>query len=49
MVFNGDKFEMLRFWPGRLPKPATGYADPDGNNIEEKSDLRDLGVHVYSL
>ena len=21
MVFNGDKFEMLRFWPGRSQKP----------------------------
>ena len=48
MVFNGDKFEMLRFWPGRIPKPTTGYTDPDGNIIEEKSNLRDLGVQVSS-
>ena len=25
MVFNGDKFEMLRFWPGRTPKPVNVY------------------------
>jgi ribonuclease P/MRP protein subunit RPP40 len=34
LVFNGDKFELIRFWPGKTPKPATGYTDPDGNNIE---------------
>ena len=48
MVFNGDKFEMLRFWPERTPKPVNVYTDPDGNPIEEKSHLRDLGVQVSS-
>ena len=23
MIFNGDKFEALRYWPGRTPKPDT--------------------------
>jgi ribonuclease P/MRP protein subunit RPP40 len=46
MVFNGDKFEALRYWPGRTAKPATSYLDPDGNPIEEKSHLRDLGVQL---
>ena len=48
MVFNGDKFEMLRFWPGRTPKPGHLYTDPDGNPIEEKSHLRDLGIQISS-
>ena len=48
MVFNGDKFEVLRFWPGKAPKPTTQYKDPDGNPIEEKPHLRDLGVQVSS-
>ena len=48
MIFNGDKFEVLRFWPGSEPKPAHTYVDPDGNSIEEKSSLRDLGVQISS-
>ena len=48
MVFNGDKFELLRFWPGKTPKPDTVYRDPDGNPIEEKLHLRDLGVQISS-
>ena len=48
MVFNGDKFEMLRFWPGKGPKPTIMYCDPDGHPIEEKEHLRDLGVQVSS-
>ena len=47
MVFNGDKFEMLRFWPNK-EKPATPYIDPEGNIIEEKEHLRDLGVELSS-
>ena len=45
MVFNGDKFEMLRFWPN-TEKPATPCTDPDGNCIAEKNHLRDLGVEL---
>ena len=48
MVFNGDKFEMLRFWPGKTPKPDHLYSDQSGENIVEKSHLRDLGVQVSS-
>ena len=48
MIFNGHKFEVLRFWPGSEPKPAHTYVDPDGNSIEEKSSLRDLGVQISS-
>ena len=48
MVFNGDKFEVLRFWPGATPKPPNSYLDPLGNVIEEKENLRDLGVQISS-
>ena len=46
MVFNSDKFECLRFWPGKSSKPSTGYVSPDGSPIEEKEHLRDLGVEI---
>ena len=46
MVFNGEKFEALRYWPGKIPKPACPYLDPQGRDIEERSDLRDLGVQM---
>ena len=48
MVFNGDKFEMLRFWPGKSPRPEHLYCDQEGGHIEEKTHLRDLGVQVSS-
>ena len=44
MTFNSDKFESLRFWPGKVPKPDITYTAPDGQNIEDKQHLRDLGV-----
>ena len=46
MVFNGEKFEALRYWPGKTAKPVEPYLDPLGRYIEEKSDLRDLGVQM---
>ena len=39
MVFNEDKFEMLRFWPGKIPKPANVYTDPDENIIKNVRSL----------
>ena len=48
MVFNSDKFECLRFWPGKTSKPDFTYKFPDGTPIEEKEDLRDLGVQISS-
>ena len=48
MVFNADKFECLRFWPGKLEKPSFKYLSPQNTNIEEKSHLRDLGVEISS-
>jgi hypothetical protein len=46
MVFNSDKFECLRFWPGKTQKPESEYLSPDGTAIEEKDHLRDLGVQI---
>ena len=48
MVFNSDKFECLRFWPGKTPKPDIQYLSPDNTPIEEKIHLRDLGVELCS-
>ena len=45
MIFNGDKFELVRFWPGS-EKPPNTYLDPQGLPIQEKNDLRDLGVQI---
>ena len=39
MVFNGDKFEALRYWPGSAAKPSAPYLDPEGNPIQEKNTL----------
>ena len=46
MKFNPDKFECLRFWPGRTQTPDSKYKGPDGAQIEEKKHLRDLGVEI---
>ena len=46
MVFNADKFEALRFWPGKIPKPDVVYTALGGQPIEEKVHLRDLGVEI---
>ena len=46
MIFNSDKFESLRFWPGKTPQPDLVYTAPDGTAIEDKSHLRDLGVEI---
>ena len=46
MVFNGDKFEVIRFWPKSDKKPDIKYLDPEGDDIQEKAHLRDLGVEI---
>ena len=48
MVFNSDKFECLRFWPGKASTPEFQYSSPDNTPIEEKPHLRDLGVEISS-
>ena len=46
MLFNAGKFELLRFWQDRETAPDILYLSPDGGPIEEKDNLRDLGVRI---
>ena len=46
MVFNADKFELLRFWHDRDAAPDILYLAPSGGPIEEKESLRHLGVRI---
>ena len=50
MEFNGDKFECIRYWPdqdiGAVFKEEFKYRNEDGKIIEEKNDLKDLGVQL---
>ena len=48
MHFNADKFECLRFWPNPSLVPNYEYLGPDGEAIEVKDSLKDLGVHLSS-
>ena len=48
MHFNGDKFECLRLWPKNSPAPDYAYLGPDGEPIEVKESLKDLGVYLGS-
>ena len=48
MEFNGDKFECIRYWPdedlGAVFKQEFKYANEEGQTIEEKEHIKDLGV-----
>ena len=46
MSFNSKKFEWMRYTAGVQPPPDFQYLAPDSSNIEQKSDLRDLGVRM---
>ena len=48
MHFNGDKFECLRLWPNQSNAPEHDYLGPDGEIIEVKDSLKDLGVYLSS-
>ena len=48
MIFNTDKFELLRYWPGKALPPPSQYCAPGDVPIVEKSSLRDLGVEISS-
>ena len=48
MHFNGEKFECLRFWPSGSQVPEFDYLGPNGEVIEVKDNLKDLGVNVSS-
>ena len=48
MHFNSDKFECMRLWPNPSITPEYEYLGPDGNAIEVKESLKDLGVYLSS-
>ena len=48
MHFNSDKFECMRLWPRQSNTPDFKYLGPNGNTIEVKESLKDLGVHISS-
>ena len=48
MAFNSDKCECLRYWADPETAPLFQYLAPDGQPIEVKSNLRDLGVRISS-
>ena len=48
MHFSGDKFECLRLWPNQSIAPEHDYLGPDGEIIEVKDSLKDLGVYLSS-
>ena len=45
MLFNGNKFEVLRYGKNKILKESTSYLTPNCEEIiEEKESLRDLGI-----
>ena len=44
MEFNAEKFEIMRFGNNDPLKNCTSYTSPSGAKIQEKENLRDLGV-----
>ena len=44
MKFNANKFELLRYGKEQEIKPATIYKRYDDSNIDEKEQVRDLGI-----
>ena len=48
MDFNCGKFEWMRYSAGSITPPNHQYVAPDGSAINQKSDLKDLGVRMAS-
>ena len=46
MQFNSKKFEILRYGPNYYLKNNTEYLTPDGEKIDKKENLRDLGIQM---
>ena len=46
MLFNSTKFELLRYGPNQNIKSTTSYTSDTGNIIEQKNNVRDLGVKL---
>ena len=50
MLFNGKKFEMLRYGKNEELKNSTMYLTPGAEDfIKVKEDLRDLGVQMADI
>ena len=46
MIFNSSKFEWIRYAVDPSSAPPFQYLAPDSSNINQKPNLRDLGVRV---
>ena len=46
--FNADKFECMRLWPATSNIPDYDYLGPEGEVIEAKPSVKELGVHLSS-
>ena len=50
MQFNGDEFEFIRYWSnqdlGSAFKAEFKYINESGKEIEEKEDIKDLGIQL---
>ena len=46
LQFNENKFELIKFGFDEDLKGQTKYTNPRGNNIEEKSKVKDLGITI---
>ena len=46
MVFNSDKFEWIRYSLTPQSAPVFQYLSPAQSTIEQKDNLRDLGVRL---
>ena len=44
MTFNANKFELLRYVKEQEIKYATTYKSFDNSNIDDKEQVRDLGI-----
>ena len=48
MSFNDKKFEWIRYSLSPETAPMFQYLSPDSSNIDQKDNLRDLGVRLSS-
>ena len=46
MLFNSGKFEWIRYTVDTASAPCFQYLAPDSSHIDQKNNLRDLGVRV---
>ena len=48
MLFNEDKFELLRYGRNKHIKQTTAYVGPQNNTINEQTNVKDLGIIMSS-